>query len=44
MGVAGRVGDIKGERKRRSRAQELCESRGGRPGLPSLVNLRFLWT
>ena len=28
----------------RYRAQELCESRGGRPGLPSLINLRFLWT
>ena len=26
------------------RAQELCESRGGRPGLPSLINLQFLWT
>ena len=26
------------------RAQELCESRGGRPGLLSLINLRFLWT
>ena len=26
------------------RTQELCESRGGRPGLPSLINLRFLWT
>ena len=26
------------------RVQELCESRGGRPGLPSPVNLRFLWT
>ena len=26
------------------RGQELCESRGGRPGLPSLINLRFLWT
>ena len=25
-------------------AQELCESRGGRPGLPSLIYLRFLWT
>ena len=25
-------------------AQELCESRGGRPGLTSLINLRFLWT
>ena len=23
------------------RAQELCESRGGRPGLPSLISLRF---
>ena len=28
----------------RVRAQELCERRGGRPGLPSLINLRFLWT
>ena len=27
-----------------NRAQELCESRGGRPGLPSLISLRFLWT
>ena len=26
------------------RAQELCESRGDRPGLPSLISLRFLWT
>ena len=26
------------------RALELCESRGGRPGLPSLIILRFLWT
>ena len=27
------------------RAQELCESQGGRPGLPSLISLRFrLWT
>ena len=26
------------------RAQELCESRGGCPGLPSLLSLRFLWT
>ena len=25
----------------RSRAQELCKSRGGRPGLPSLISLRF---
>ena len=22
----------------------VCESRGGRPGLPSLINLRFLWS
>ena len=29
---------------RSNRAQELCESRGGRPGLSSLINLRFLWT
>ena len=27
-----------------ARSVELCESRGGRPGLPSLINLRFLWT
>ena len=26
------------------RVQELCESRDGRPGLPSLISLRFLWT
>ena len=26
------------------RAQELSERRGGRPGLPSLISLRFLWT
>ena len=26
------------------RAQELCENRGGRPGLPTLISLRFLWT
>ena len=26
------------------RAQELCESRGGRPGLLSLISLRFMWT
>ena len=24
------------------RAQEVCESRGGRPGLPSLISLQFL--
>ena len=27
-----------------TRAQELCESRGGRSGLASLISLRFLWT
>ena len=27
-----------------TRTHELCESRGGRPGLPSLISLRFLWT
>ena len=26
------------------RAQELYESRGGRPGFPSLISLRFLWS
>ena len=26
-----------------SELRELCESRGGRPGLPTLINLRFLW-
>ena len=30
--------------ERRSRAQELCESRGGRLGLSSLISLGFLWT
>ena len=25
-------------------AHELCERRGGRPGFPSLISLRFLWT
>ena len=29
---------------RGTRAQELCQSRGGRPGFPSLISLRFLWT
>ena len=29
---------------RDGRAEKLCESRGGRPGLPSLISLRFLWT
>ena len=28
----------------RGRGQELCESRGGRPGLFVLMNLTFLWT
>ena len=28
----------------RDRVQELCESRGGRPGVPSLISLRFLLT
>ena len=31
-------------RKATFRAQEPCESRGGRPGLQSLISLRFLWT
>ena len=26
------------------RAQELCESRGSRPGLPFVISLWFLWT
>ena len=26
------------------RVLELCENRGGRPGLPYLIRLRFLWT
>ena len=26
------------------RVQELCQSRSGRPGLASLINLRLLWT
>ena len=30
------------EEKEEDRAQELCESPGGRPGLPSLISLRFL--
>ena len=47
----GRVSDIQGMSEQllvrsveRHRAQELCECRGGRPGLPSLINLRLLWT
>ena len=45
----GRVSGIQGMSEQlqvrsveRHRAQELCESRGGRPGLPSLINLRLL--
>ena len=41
-GFCGRKATL--NNKSTSRAQELCESRGGRPGLPSLINLRFLWT
>ena len=33
-----------GPRPAASRAEEVCESRGGRPGLSSLISLRFLWT
>ena len=29
---------------RKGRAQKLCESRGGRAGLPSLISLRYLRT
>ena len=36
--------DVKHHDYRNCRAQQLCESRGGRPGLPSLINQRFLWT
>ena len=38
--------DIKHRLKERTRnrVQELRESRGGRPGLPSLINPSFLWT
>ena len=35
---------LKRKEKEKEEAHELCESRGGRPGLPSLINLRFLWT
>ena len=37
-------GEEEKEEEEEFRVQELCESRGGRPGLPSLINLRFLWT
>ena len=33
-----------GQGEHRDRAQEMCESRGGRPGLLSLISLRLLWT
>ena len=39
-----RVDIIQWKRPKRCRAQELCESRDGRPGLLSLIRLRFLWT
>ena len=43
--IRGSLG-IKGSEKGQIqlRAQEMCESRGGRPGLLSLINLWFLWT
>ena len=44
-GGGRRGGSIKSNvRTEPARAQELCESRGGRPGLPSLISLRFPWT
>ena len=50
--LRGRAGLVSGvnfllNRQRHYSAQEpLCESRGGRPGPPSLIviSLRFLWT
>ena len=36
--------DIKHHQKQCIRAQELCESPSGRPGLLSLINLQFLQT
>ena len=43
--IRGSLG-IKGSEKGQMllRDQELCESRDGRPGLPSLISLQFLWT
>ena len=41
MGAGGEKTTKK--KQKHIRAQELCESRGGRPGLPSLISLRFLW-
>ena len=32
---------LKIKKKKKNRVQELCESPGGRPGLPSLISLRF---
>ena len=36
--------DIKHHQKQCIRAQELCESPGGHPGLLSLISLQFLQT
>ena len=43
-GFCRRQAPWKKKKKTNDRARELCESRGGRPGLPSLISLRFLWT
>ena len=46
--TAGHLGTIRINRDNENRlfirAQDLCESRRGRAGLPSLINLRFLRT
>ena len=42
--LLGKVGEICLGWDGTNRAQELCESRGGRPGLLSLISLWFLWT
>ena len=34
----------KSDQKEQPRVQDLCESRGGRPGFPSLISVLFLWT
>ena len=39
MGVHKRMGGV----REKVRGQELSESRGGCPGLPSLISPRFLW-
>ena len=36
--------EVPGTKQIRAELKKLCESRGGRPGLPSLISLRFLWT